>query len=106
VYSNETYLTKLDDEQILLNLAGKLSKVILFDKLRKGIIVGLENAGNYMLPLPNSTECPNYVSSAKNKVKNTSNSMNDTTSESNKPITAIQIATSIANALHEMFVYK
>ncbi|XP_029341531.1 uncharacterized protein LOC100569349 [Acyrthosiphon pisum] len=82
-----------------LVIVEKLSKVILFEKLRMGIIVALENAGDNMIPPPNSTECTiSFVSSIKNKAKNTTNSDADVS----KP-TAIQIAEIIANTLHEMF---
>lgn len=75
---------------------------MLFEKLRMGIIVALENAVDNMIPPPNSTECAiSFVSSVKNKAKNASNTDAD---DSNKPMTAIQIATIIANTLHEMFV--
>jgi len=77
---------------------------MLFEKLRKDIIVALENAGDFMIPLPNSTEPTTYVTSTKNKVKYTSKVMKDTASDSNKPMAALQMAASIANTLHDMFV--
>ncbi|KAL4135118.1 hypothetical protein QTP88_006767 [Uroleucon formosanum] len=84
-----------------LVIVEKLSKVMLFEKLRMGIIVALENAVDNMIPPPNSTECAiSFVSSVKNKAKNASNTDAD---DSNKPMTAIQIATIIANTLHEIF---
>jgi len=87
--------------KLFLRLVEKLSKVMLFEKLRMGIIVALENAGDNMIPPPNSTECTiSFVSSTKNRAKNTANSDAD----DSKPMTAIQIAAIIANTLHEMFV--
>jgi len=75
---------------------------MLFEKLRMDIIVALENAVDNMIPPPNSTECTiSVVSSARSKAKKGSNTDAD---DSNKPMTAIQIAIIIANTLHEMFV--
>jgi len=72
---------------------------MLFENLRTGIIVALENAGDNMIPPPNSTECTiSFVSSTKNKAKNV---ISD--ADVSKP-TAIQIAAIIANTLHELFV--
>ncbi|KAE9524186.1 hypothetical protein AGLY_015431 [Aphis glycines] len=89
---------------ISLVITEKLSKVMLFEKLRSDIIVALENAGDYLIPLPNSTQCSSYVTTAKNKTKHSSKIVKDSTSEGNhKPMTALQIAASIANTLHEMF---
>ncbi|XP_060845578.1 uncharacterized protein LOC132925180 [Rhopalosiphum padi] len=88
---------------ISLVIVEKLGKVMLFEKLRKDIIVALENAGDFMIPLPNSTEPTTYVTSTKNKVKYTSKVMKDTASDSNKPMAALQMAACIANTLHDMF---
>jgi len=86
--------------KLFLRLVEKLSKVMLFEKLRMGIIVALENAADNMIPPPNSTECTiSVVSSTKNKAKYATN----TDADDSKP-TAIQIAAIIANTLHEMFV--
>ncbi|CAI6355345.1 unnamed protein product [Macrosiphum euphorbiae] len=82
-----------------LVIVEKLSKVMLFEKLRMGITVALENAGDNMIPPPNSTECTmSFVSTTKSKGKNVTISDSDIS----KP-TAIQIAAIIANTLHEIF---
>ncbi|XP_060856536.1 uncharacterized protein LOC132934265 [Metopolophium dirhodum] len=82
-----------------LVIVENLSKVMLFEKLRMGIIVALENAGDNMIPPPNSTECTtSSVSSTKNRAKYATN----TDADDSKP-TAIQIAAIIANTLHEIF---
>jgi len=88
---------------LFLRLAEKLSKVMLFEKLRMDITVALENARDNMIPPPNSTECSMSFVSTKTKAKNVTN-MDAASDYMSKPMTALQIAAIIANTLHEMFV--